>query len=83
MLTNVVIFTDSLSSIYLLLERSPSTYLFIVCDIQRIIHELLPEVYVRVQLVPDTKVFLEMSLLTKMLMVMYSLKEPKLLVRKW
>ena len=65
MLTKVLIFTDSLSSIYLFLDRSPSRYLFIVFDIQRIIHELsavartprTSEVglYMRVQFVPGHK----------------------------
>ena len=49
---NVVIFTDSLSSVFLLLNRSLSTYLFIVYNIQEIIHNLLPHVCVRIQYVP-------------------------------
>ena len=52
---NVVIFTDSLSSVFLLLDRAPSTYLFIVYDIQEIIHNLLPVICVRIQHVPGHK----------------------------
>ena len=36
----------------MLLDRSPSTYLFIVYDIQEIIHNLLPDICVRIQYVP-------------------------------
>ena len=52
---NVVIFTDSLSSVFLLLDRLPSTYLFIVYKIQEIIRNLLPDNCVRIQYVPGHK----------------------------
>ena len=39
----------------MLLDRSPSTYLFIVYDIQEIIHNLLSDICVRIQYVPGHK----------------------------
>ena len=52
---NVVIFTDSLSSVFLFMDRSPSTYLFIVYDMHEIIHNLLSDICVRIQYVPGHK----------------------------
>ena len=39
----------------MLLDRSPSTYLYIVYDIQRPVHDLLPDVCVKIRYIPGHK----------------------------
>jgi ribonuclease HI len=52
---NVVIFTDSLSSIYLLLNRFPTHYMYITYSIQKIIFELNKALIVKIQFIPGHK----------------------------
>jgi ribonuclease HI len=53
--TNIVILTDSMSSVYLLLDRSPKNYMFIVHEVQNLVIELNSAHYVMIQYLPAHK----------------------------
>ena len=51
----IVIFSDSLSSIYLLMDRSPTTHLYIAYYIQKLLFELSGIVDIKIQFIPGHK----------------------------
>jgi ribonuclease HI len=53
--TNIVILTDSMSSVYLLLNRFPKNYMFVIYEIHNLIIELNSAYNVNIQYVPGHK----------------------------